>query len=338
MQMNKIIRTITLFTNTITDADIQRVHSLKETFQKKGFVVQTERICTRDNDFSSLHSFDDGTILLSVGTVTPKTAASSLPKIIQSKNISFHIDLTTTDITEKETEIVFELMKNKPEKLFMFTYVFNNISSSPFYPSAQYAKTGFAIGLQTPDLSVGCKSLSEWFIRMKSVWVDVLKIGNDDKDFLGIDSSIAPMGDAHGSLIRFLYELGLNFSSSITTDTYLQMTQFIKNENPKPIGLCGLMFPCLEDFLLAEEYERGNFSIERNLFLSLHSGLGIDTYPIGVDEDRKRIIQILRLVQGLSNKHAKPLSVRFVSDGVTKIGQKSNFKNPYLKDVVIRPL
>ena len=118
----------------------------------------------------------------------------------------------------------------------------------------------------------------------------------------------------------------------------MKITDFIKKENPKPLGLCGLMVPCLEDFELAEEYAKGNFTIERNLFLSLNSGLGIDTYPIGTDEDIEKVTQILKLVQALSNKYQKPLSVRFVSDGKAKIGEKTDFKNKYLQDVIIRKL
>ena len=139
-------------------------------------------------------------------------------------------------------------------------------------------------------------------------------------------------------MISFIKKLFTSFDESILTDTYLKITKFIKNENPKSIGLCGLMFPCLEDFELADEYEKGNFSVERNIFLSLHSGLGIDTYPIGIDEDIRKVTNILKTVQGLSNKYKKPLSVRFVSDGKSKIGEKTDFKNQYLKDIVLRKL
>lgn len=59
-------------------------------------------------------------------------------------------------------------------------------------------------------------------------------------------------------------------------------------------------------------------NVEKNIYLSLHSGVGIDTYPIGIDE--------------------KPLSARFVSDGKAKIGEETDFKNKYLKDVLIKPL
>ena len=98
------------------------------------------------------------------------------------------------------------------------------------------------------------------------------------------------------------------------------------------------MLPCLEDFELAEEYRQGNFTIERNIYLSLHSGLGIDTYPIGIDEAPERVFEILCLLQGLSQKYNKPLSARFVSDGRAKIGDMTDFKNQYLKDVVVRSL
>ena len=99
-----------------------------------------------------------------------------------------------------------------------------------------------------------------------------------------------------------------------------------------------MMLPCTEDFELTAEYEAGNFSIERNVYLSLHSGLGIDTYPIGVDERPERVVEILKLIQSLSNKYNKPLSARFVSDGKAKIGEQSDFQDQYLKDCVIRAL
>jgi hypothetical protein len=64
----------------------------------------------------------------------------------------------------------------------------------------------------------------------------------------------------------------------------------------------------------------------------------VDTYPIGTDEKPERVIEILSLLQNLSNKYRKPLSARFVSDGIARIGQKTNFQNPFLKDVVVRAL
>jgi len=170
-------------------------------------------------------------------------------------------------------------------------------------------------------MSESCQELNELF--------------SSEEAFLGIDSSVAPLFTDESSLINFISRLGMDFSQSVVTNTYMKITKHLKEGNPKPVGLCGLMFPCLEDFELAKEYENNNFSIERNLFLSLHSGMGIDTYPIGVDEKPDNVVSILKTIQGVSNKHRKPLAARFISDGKSRIGDLTNFNNQYLKDVKI---
>jgi uncharacterized protein (UPF0210 family) len=138
--------------------------------------------------------------------------------------------------------------------------------------------------------------------------------------------------------VEFIQQLGHTFDHSTTTSFYTKITEFIKEQNPKPTGLSGMMLPCLEDDALAAEYDKGNFSIERNVFLSLHSGLGIDTYPIAIDENPDRVVEILELIQALSNKYKKPLSTRFVSDGKAKIGEKTDYQNQYLADCTVRAL
>jgi len=153
---------------------------------------------------------------------------------------------------------------------------------------------------------------------------------------MGIDSSVAPLYEGKSSLIGIIRRFYNSFSDSVTSDVYLKISKFIKDHNAKAVGLCGIMFPCLEDFELAEEYDKGNFTIERNIFLSLHSGLGIDTYPIGIDESPERVFEILKVLQALSKKYNKPLSARFVSDGKARIGDMTDFQNQYMKDVVVR--
>lgn len=307
--------------------------------ESKGFVIQTKRICGSGKSVKELDQiFNDPALYLSVGTLDLKTAQAELTNFYNAANMAFNVEIKDTPISLDYVSLLFDIIKKSPSKTFNFTFVFNNKPSSPYFPSASYLKDGFAIGLQPTDLSAGCQTLEEWLKKMKTVWLEIAELFKADKNFLGIDSSIAPLFTKQGSLINFIKSLGMDFSRSVTTDTYLKITNFIKSQNPKPIGLFGLMFPCLEDFELAKEYEQGNFSIERNLFLSLHSGLGIDTYPIDIDEKPKRVLEILNLTKRLSDKYQKPLSARFVSDGKAKIGQKTNFQNQYLKDVVIKKL
>lgn len=340
MTTNKIIRTICYFTQSPSPETLQLLDKIAEPLVQKGYEIQTKRICSpaveKVRELDS--KFTDNFHCFGIGTQSPQEILNQFDNLYKTKDISFNVDLSQKQIEESDGELLFTIIKNGAAKTFNFTYVFNNQPQTPFFPSASYEKEGFSIGLQPTNLAEGCKSLDEWLEKMKNAWNEIYEINGQNPDFLGIDSSIAPLFEGKSSFINFVKKLGLDFSQSTTTNIFLTITNFLKTENPKPVGLCGLMFPCLEDFELADEYEKGNFSIERNLYLSLHSGLGIDTYPIGVDEKQGRVLEILSLVQGLSNKYKKPLSVRLVSDGKAKIGEKTDFKNQFLKDVVVRAL
>jgi len=332
---NKIIRSICYFTKNPSAETVNKLDEIAQQLIAADYEIQIKRICSSGVSANELNEkISDKDLLLCLGSVGLDDAVKSLT----DKRINFNLDLTDQEINDEHVEILFYLIGQNPEKTFEFTYVFNNAVSSPFFPAATYEKEGFAIGLQATDLAENCNSLDEWFTKMKEAWDEINLIFENAEDFLGIDSSIAPFSNGKSSLVNFVKKLGYDFNDSVVTDIYTKITDFIKKANPKPTGLCGLMLPCLEDFELAGEYEKGNFTIERNLFLSLHSGLGIDTYPIGVDENKDKVLNILKLVQALSNKYKKPLSVRFVSDGKAKIGEKTDFKNQYLKDVIVEKL
>ena len=334
---NKIIRSICLFRNQFESKDLERIEQICQRALSNGFQIQTRRICSPELNFPKFEqSVNNGSMLLNAGTLNFQQTLECLNNFYQTKNINFNLDLTKEKIGSEHLNVLLEIIKNKPGHTFKFAYTFNNPDSSPYFPSAKYKKDGFSIGLQPTDLAEGCNTLDEWLQNMKVVWNEIFELYKDEPDFLGLDTSIAPIFKGSGSMIDFIRKIKGDFSRSATTDIYMQITKFIKEENPKLTGLSGIMFPALEDFLLAEEYEAGNFSIERNIYLSLHSGLGIDTYPIGIDENPEKVLDILKTVQGLSNKYSKPLSVRFVSDGKAKIGDKTDFQNQYLMDVVVR--
>ena len=336
---NKIIRSICYFSDNPNNKITEKISNIGKKLEKRGYVIQTKRICSAGKDIEKLNQiFNNKGLLLAVGSLGLEDTEKQLDSFYSANSLSFNIELSNKQIEEKYVEVLFDIIKNKPANTFNFTYVFNNKNSSPYFPSANYEKNGFSIGLQPTNLSENCNTLDEWLCEMKKVWLEIFELFKDESDFLGIDSSIAPLFSEKQSLVNFVNKTGVTFSESVITDFYIKITKFIKEENPKPVGLCGLMFPCLEDFELADEYEKGNFSIERNIYLSLHSGLGIDTYPIGIDEDHNNVLGILCLIQGLSNKYNKPLSVRFVSDGKAKIGEKTDFQNKYLKDVIVKKL
>ncbi len=339
MDTDKIIRTICYFSDDPSQQTLEKLEVIEKTLTDNNFLVQTKRLCSAKKDIRQLESIiKDNSMYLSIGSLKIDEALEKLDDFYSSRNTSFNLDLTSEVIDKRSVDLLFQIIKNKPDKTFLFAYVFNNTPSTPFFPSAAYAKNGFSIGLQPTDLSLGCRSIEDWLKKMKAVWEEINRLFVSNHDFLGIDSSIAPLNNEKGSFVGFIKRLGFDFSYSATTSIYLEITKFIKANNPKPVGLCGLMLPCLEDLELASEYEKGNFSLERNIYLSLHSGLGIDTYPIGVNEDPLKVAGILTLIQGLSNKYKKPLSVRFVSDGKAGIGEKTDFQNTFLQDITVRSL
>jgi hypothetical protein len=338
MHNNKVIRSICYFTNSLETDILEKVEELARRLEFNGYLIQTKRICSKGIAVKEIDSaYKDPSLYLSVGTLDRDSANSQFHDFLNAGNVAFNLDLSSGAHLQ-DTDILFKIIQKQPGKTFSFAYTFNNLPSSPYFPSAAYQHNGFSIGLQPTDLSDNCKSIDEWLHKMRSVWDEIRDIFKSDSDFLGIDSSIAPLFTGKSSLIHFIKKLYDSFSVTMTKDLYLKITEFIKNNNPKPIGLCGIMLPCLEDFELAAEYQQGNFTIERNIYLSLHSGLGIDTYPIGIDESPARIFEILCLLHGLSQKYNKPLSARFVSDGRAKIGDMTDLKNQYLKDVVVHPL
>ncbi|NLG66309.1 MAG: DUF711 family protein [Actinobacteria bacterium] len=348
----RIVRTVCLFCREPNPGAEDRLRSVAATLISAGFEVQTLRICCPAADPGQLMEiFPAEDLLLSAGTVSFASLPATLPALYSSSRLFLNCDLTNEVIGPEHAGLLIDMAHRYPEATFRFAFTFRNAASSPYFPSAAYARDGFAVGLQSTNLAVGCTSLEQWLNRMQAVWQDLVRLldgeypGERRKDcahpadhFLGIDSSVAPLFKGPGSLIRLTRELGPGFDRAVTTDFFLRTTAFLAHANPRPVGLCGLMFPCLEDFELAEEYDRGRFSLERNLFLALHSGLGVDTYPFGTDENPARLAEVLRLVQGLARKHAKPLSVRLVSDGRARIGERTHFQNPYLKDVSVRAL
>lgn len=338
MSNQKIIRSLCLFTQKPDLSCVNKLGSLSEKLSTMGYGIQTQRLCSPGMDLFCVIGDLEDSLLYSIGTISLEEAKSNIDKLLGPHNVSFNIDLTSAQLNMAYVDFLFHIIEKNPSKCFNFTYVMNNRLSSPYFPSSAYETDGFSVGLQPTNLAMHCDSIASWKQAMRTAWGEINAVFSKEKDFLGIDSSIAPLLDGDGSFIYFLNRLGIHFSDSVVTPMYVELTKFLKAENPKPTGLCGLMVPCLEDFLLADEYAYGNFSIERNIYLSLHSGLGIDTYPIGIDEDKSSILKILQLLKALSLKYNKPLSARFVSDGKAKIGDKTNLGSPYLKDVVVRPL
>lgn len=335
---NWIIRSICWFAESMDPRVLNELEQIRAILTTNGYDIQSRRVCFQNTAIAELKSWEnDEELHLGAGGLNREAAWSQLDDFLRTSRVSFHID-ATNGIEAEDVNMLLRIIVEAPANTFRFAYTFNNPPSSPFFPSAAFERTGFSVGFQPTDLAEDCSTIEEWTASMKHVWTQTDRILGNHPGFLGIDSSAAPLFRGKSSLVHFLKRIGGSFAKAATTDLFLRLSHFLAAENPRRTGLCGLMLPCLEDFELAEEYEAGEFTIERNLFLSLHSGLGIDTYPVGIDESPSRILEVLRILQRLSAKYKKPLSARFVSDGRARIGDMTAFGNKYLKDVRVRPL
>ena len=166
--MEKIIRTICCFTDDPGPHTVEKANAIAERFIAKSFAVQTKRICSPLAINTLEKKTNDPSIFLSVGSLSLEEATRQIPHFFQSGNVSFNLDLTSVALELKHVELLFKIIHTAPKKTFNMAYVFHHAHSSPYFPSAQYAKNGYAIGLQPTNLSDGCGTLEEWLERMRT--------------------------------------------------------------------------------------------------------------------------------------------------------------------------
>jgi hypothetical protein len=334
----KIVRSICEFQEALPQAPWESLEERRRKCEDLGYSVQTLRL-VYPGSVGHLSDIERGAShLLALGVRSLREVDLIFDDFIDQPHVSLAIDGTSLEDMLPVATMVAELAGRAPEKMFEFSMVVNPAASSPYFPGAMYERSGYSIGLQSPSLREEGMSMGAWLSEMNSAWLELEDTFGQERDFIGIDSSVAPLGGGLGSFAEAAIAYKGSFSRAQTSDFFHSVSSWIRERNPRPAGYCGLMFPCLEDEGLSSLYEQGRFGVDTALFLSLHSGVGLDTYPIAMDEPPEILVDTLRLVRALSLKHRKSLSVRFVSDGIARVGHVTQFNNPYLQDVRVRSL
>src|SRR3989338_3697689 len=197
----KIIRSICLFTQSPDQSSFDDLKSFQKQLISRGFEVQTLRLCSPSlvKIMEMEKAYSQNGYIFGVGSITSQTIYKYLNRLLGCANTHWHLDLTVKEIEKSDAQILFGIIETSADKTFNFTYVFNNRSSSPFFPSAAFGIEGFSLGLQSADLSLGCNSLHEWLEIQKSVWLEIYNMFASDSRFLGLDSSVAPLVSQSGS-------------------------------------------------------------------------------------------------------------------------------------------
>jgi uncharacterized protein (UPF0210 family) len=153
--------------------------------------------------------------------------------------------------------------------------------------------------------------------------------------YRGIDATPAPLRQVSiGAAIEKF--TGAPFGSSGTMTAAALITKAVQSAPVKRIGYSGLMLPVMEDSLLAQRWSEGTYDVDALLAYSAVCGTGLDTIPMAGDVPPQQIARILGDVASLAFKWKKPLTARLLPVKGKKVGDRTEFDDPFLVNTLIR--
>jgi uncharacterized protein (UPF0210 family) len=222
---------------------------------------------------------------------------------------------------------------------------------APFYPGAYHLGEGrrFAIGTEAANVvdrvfaqTAGnaplaverlTRELSAHAVALEKLAQQVEK--ETGWEYMGIDATPAPLREVSiGAAIEKF--TGARFGSSGTMTAAAVITRAVQSVPVKRIGFCGLMLPVMEDSLLAQRWSEGTYDLDALLAYSAVCGTGLDTIPMAGDVPQQQIERILGDVATLAVKWKKPLTARLLPVKGKKVGDRTEFDDPFLVNALIR--
>jgi uncharacterized protein len=223
---------------------------------------------------------------------------------------------------------------------------------SPFFPGAYHTGAGrqFAIGLASaglvttaaqnaPDLAAARRQILDAFYNAAFDVEDAaLRIDREQGwIYMGLDLSPASsQGASIGAAIETISKQPLGSSGTMTAVGVI--TSALKDIGARRTGYSGVMLPVLEDPTLADRWNQGRLSLDQLLSYSAVCATGLDTIPLPGDTTVQDLARIIGDVATLSVKWNKPLSARLLPVAGKRVGDLTEFTDPYLINALIRPL
>jgi uncharacterized protein len=228
-------------------------------------------------------------------------------------------------------------------------------ANTPFFPFSYSDKNeSFSIALETTTNFIEmAKNLNSDYTKLKKGIINNLKpdlalieklsatIAKDlDLKYNGMDLSLSPFPYENTSVIELLSILGVDeFGSNGTQFLTSYLTSILKEliltAGVKVVGFNGVMYSLLEDVLMCEAHNNGNFSIDSIILYSTVCGCGLDMVPLPCDVLEEEIASMILDVATTSIKLNKPLGVRVLPIPGKYAGEFTDLKLDFLTNTKI---
>ena len=224
---------------------------------------------------------------------------------------------------------------------------------APFFPGSYHTGEGhrFSVGLESanvvqavlkqerenPDRVSQSLSaeLSRFDVECEHIAREIEK--NSGWIYAGLDPTPAPLATVSiGAAIENF--TGSRFGSSGTMTAAAMITRAVKSVPVKQIGYVGLMVPVMEDSVLAQRWSESAYNIDSLLAYSAICGTGLDTVPLPGDVSEEQLAGIIADMASLAFKWRKPLSARLLPAAGKKAGDRTEFENSVLTNVLLQKL
>jgi len=252
--------------------------------------------------------------------------------------------------------IITELAPQDPNGFanLYFTALANVGPGSPFFPAAYHGdgQPNFALAVESAGLAVSAfqnaSTLEEGTASLRSAIEEhtskLTKISrqvgaSSGIAFSGIDFSLAPFPDPASSLGNAVEALGvpkIGLHGSLAAAALLAST--IDQADFQRVGFSGLLFPQLEDSVLAERAAEGILTVKDLLMYSAVCGTGLDTIPLPGETTPEQLAPLLLDLAALALRLDKPLTARLMPIPGKQAGQKTSFDFPFFANSQVMQL
>lgn len=334
-----------------TPQEIEDFHNLEEVVHSHGISFINAGACVRMDALKLVPELLQRTKYTSVSYTCAETF--DFPEALEVADTILEISRTT----------------NGKGNFRFCTTAYSEGSPTPFFPAAHASAAtdnSFAIGLENGALlhdvltrpeCKGSLQAIEHLLRdsLESALLPVCAVAKEvgashGLRFAGFDTSIAP-GLADPSIAdSFAAVLGApyRFGASGTLSLCAHVTKAVKavNVGAPVVGYSGIMLPVQEDAGLVLHADANHYSISELLMTSAVCGVGIDTVPCPgptghPKEDGKlkhAIARVILDVATMAHRLKKPLSCRLLPVPGKRVGDRTDFNNPYLIEANIMSL